>query len=193
MSICVLKPDLAQQYQASAKVSIFIATFPRKYIFVAHIILTFFGQLLCMYLLFNSVWFKREYFDSSVKERLRFFCPYHPVWKQKNWRRRKNGKTFLPHIVYAAAVFFFVWACKTSTTFPFIDLRLRIKALTNAHTLTSSDTTRFFSFRFHWHFPWTPTATEWKIRDYFVPIFSQMRKISLLFFSYSFTSIDGKA
>ena len=142
------------------------------------------------------MWFKRANFDSSVKERLRFFVQITLCENILNTKKKKEKwKTFLPHIVYAAAVFFsvFLWACKTSTTFPFIDLRLRTKALTNAHTLTSSDTTRFFSFRFHWHFPWTPTATEWKIRDYFVPIFSQMRKISLLFFSYSFTSIDGKA
>lgn len=49
VSICVLKPDLAQQYQASAKVSIFIATFPRKYIYIYFSVAHIFPIYMCVY------------------------------------------------------------------------------------------------------------------------------------------------
>lgn len=149
----------------------------------------------------KSVWFKRKYYHSRVKERLRFFCPYPPCCVLENIFTEQKENVF--------SCFFLFFSCFCLILFMLLlyfcelvrhpqHFHLSIcdcaPKLSRTHThWLPSDTTRFFSFRFHWHFPWTPTATEWKIRDYFVPIFSQMRKISLLFFSYSFTSIDGKA
>lgn len=117
MSICVLKPDLAQQYQASAKVSIFIATFPRKNIFLAHTYSHNFLDNCCACICYLKVCGSKENILIAVLRNVWDFfvlitlcgkyTEHRNKKEKKNKKKKEKWKTFLPHIVYAAAVFSF--------------------------------------------------------------------------------------